>query len=229
MMYSPRQWNGTKQILHRRALRRKKRRHHRSDVSEVRHAKKKRSINPIQHCDESGNYVVLKPRHTYWYRSYIMSPHLENPLFHNRFHTRFRLPYDSFLDLLDSVSSHDMFHSWQKKGCKGSPIGLLLLGTLRYLGRGWTFDDLEESTSISEDTHRRFFHVFIKYGSSHLYQKHVVYPTNYDEARTHMEEYIVAGLPGAIGSMDACHVMLEKCSHRLKQNHLGGKSKHTCR
>ena len=34
---------------------------------------------------------------------------------------------------------------------------------------------------------------------------------------------------GAIGSMDACHVVVEKCSHRLKQNHLGGKSKLTCR
>ena len=29
--------------------------------------------------------------------------------------------------------------------------------------------------------------------------------------------------------MDACHVLIEKCSHRLKQNHLGGKSKQTCR
>ena len=34
---------------------------------------------------------------------------------------------------------------------------------------------------------------------------------------------------GAIGSMDACHVIIEKCSARLKQNHLGGKSKLTCR
>ena len=39
----------------------------------------------------------------------------------------------------------------------------------------------------------------------------------------------MAGMHGAIGSMDACHVVVEKCSHRLKQNHLGGKSKLTCR
>ena len=39
----------------------------------------------------------------------------------------------------------------------------------------------------------------------------------------------MAGMHGAIGSMDACHVTVEKCSHRLKQNHLGGKSKQTCR
>ena len=39
----------------------------------------------------------------------------------------------------------------------------------------------------------------------------------------------MAGMHGAIGSMDACHVIIEKCSHRLCQNHLGGKSKLTCR
>ena len=44
-----------------------------------------------------------------------------------------------------------------------------------------------------------------------------------------MREFRDAGLPGSPGSMDACHVVMEKCSHRLKQNHLGGKSKLTCR
>ena len=28
--------------------------------------------------------------------------------------------------------------------------------------------------------------------------------------------------------MNACHVITENCSHRLKQNHFGGKSKLTC-
>jgi hypothetical protein len=31
-----------------------------------------------------------------------------------------------------------------------APLCLLLLCALRYLGRGWTFDDLEESTAISD-------------------------------------------------------------------------------
>jgi hypothetical protein len=37
----------------------------------------------------------------------------------------------------------------------------MLLGTLRYLGREWTFDDLEEAMLIDEETHRQFFHHFI--------------------------------------------------------------------
>ena len=44
-----------------------------------------------------------------------------------------------------------------------------------------------------------------------------------------MKEFAMAGMNGAIGSMDACHVLMEKCANRLRQNHLGGKSKNTCR
>ena len=43
-----------------------------------------------------------------------------------------------------------------------SPLELLILESLRYLGRGYTFDDLEVCTAISEELHRVFFHQFIK-------------------------------------------------------------------
>ena len=42
--------------------------------------------------------------------------------------------------------------------------------------------------------------------------------------KIHTKEYEIAGFYGAVGSMDACHVIMEKCSQRLKQNHLGGES-----
>ena len=45
----------------------------------------------------------------------------------------------------------------------------------------------------------------------------------------HTKEFEVAGFHGAVGSMDACHILMEKCSHHLKQNHVGGKSTQTCR
>jgi hypothetical protein len=67
----------------------------------------------------------------------------------------------------------DFFERWQEdrpdkqfRKIKASPIELLLLGTLRYLGRGWTFDDLEESTFITREVHRVFFHKFIEFGVS---------------------------------------------------------------
>ena len=90
-------------------------------------------------------------------------------------------------------------------------------------------DDLEEATGISESVHRSFFHKFVHFGETVLYPKYVKYPKCQEEAATHTMEYQIAGLCGAIGSMDSCHVIMEKCSHRLKQNHFGGKSKQTCR
>ena len=46
-------------------------------------------------------------------------------------------------------------------GIKVAPIELLLLGTLRFLGRGWTLDDLEEQMMISQETHRCFcMHIY---------------------------------------------------------------------
>ena len=44
-----------------------------------------------------------------------------------------------------------------------------------------------------------------------------------------MLEFNKSGMHGAVGSIDACHIFIEKCEHRLKQNHIGGKSKQTCR
>ena len=76
--------------------------------------------------------------------------------------------------------------------------------------------------------HRKFFHAFITYGKDVLYPKHVKYPKTYEEVLTHMNEYDIAVLTGVIGSMDACHIIIEKFTHRLRQNHLGGKSKLTC-
>ena len=54
------------------------------------------------------------------------------------------------------------------------------------------------------------------------------YPTTKEEAKNHSAEYDLAGMHIAIGSMDAYHIILEKCSHILRQNSLGGKSKQTC-
>ena len=95
-------------------------------------------------------------------------------------------------------------------------MSLLLLGALRYLGRGWTFDDLEEASGINEETHCQFFHKFIDYGGNKLYPKFVKYPTSSKEVLTHSNKFNQADIQGAIGSMDAYHIMIEKFSHRLK-------------
>ena len=102
-------------------------------------------------------------------------------------------------------------------------ILLLLLGTLRYLGRGWTFDDVYEATGISQEVHRTFFHLFVDFGSTTLYNEYIASPENANEAARHAKEFEKAGFHGCIGSMDATHVKMDMCSHSLKQVNSGYK------
>jgi len=118
-----------------------------------------------------------------------------------KFRMRFRLPYPSYLELVEAVRCHSIFDRWcahKKNGKKSSPVELLVLGALRYLGRGWTFDDIEESTAIDHDVHRVFLHCFIEFGSTVLFERYVVAPVRIDDARSNMQEYAAAGFPGVL-------------------------------
>jgi hypothetical protein len=110
-----------------------------------------------------------------------------------------------------------------------SPVELLLLASLRYLGCGWTFDDCEESTAIDNDVHMTFFHVFLEFGSTVLYKKWVLTAVNLPKAMLNMKEYSVAGFPGCVGSSDCTHIVTDQCEYNLKNNHLGAKNSLTTR
>lgn len=106
---------------------------------------------------------------------------------------------------------------------------LLVLGSLRYIGRGWTFDDIVESTCISAEVHRCFLQAFLHFGSTVLYSKYVLTPKNASEAKSHMVEFEKAGFPGCIGSCDCTHIATEKCQYNLKNAHTGRHKKNTTR
>ena len=79
------------------------------------------------------------------------------------FRRRFRLPCSVFLELANEIVNHDLLARWAKKDCIGNdPIDyrLLLLGSLRCVGRSSTFDDTEEFTFVSNEVHRNFFQTF---------------------------------------------------------------------
>jgi hypothetical protein len=149
-----------------------------------------------------------------------------------KFRRRFRLPCDKHLELLEKVKADPTFESHMgtsgKNQTKAKPVELLVLGSLRYLGQGWTFDDLEESMGIGEETFRRFFHKFIAFGSTVLCNEFVIAPceSNQDTA-THQHEFNEAGCHGAIGSTDAVHVTPEKVLGKVRNSHLGWKLSHT--
>ncbi len=110
-----------------------------------------------------------------------------------------------------------------------SPIELLVLGALRYLGRGFTFDDIEECTAILRDVHRVFFHRFVDFGRQVLYPKYVTFPKTAHEARTHMAEFLISGFPGCVRSSDCTHITTERCEYQLRNQHIGQKSSHPTR
>jgi hypothetical protein len=182
--------------------------------------------------DENGNRVPLTPKMSNWYQLYVNEPDITNKKFHLKFRRRFRVPFEQYQELLAEATNCELFKRWTRKDAAGkdsSPLALLVLGGLRYLGRGWTFDDLEESTAIDEETHRQFFHKFIEFGSTVLFERHVQIPTTTEEAKEHMHEFAEAGFAGCVGSMDATHILLEQCSNRLRQNHTSSKLKAAAR
>jgi hypothetical protein len=90
-------------------------------------------------------------------------PEEMHPKFDQQFRRRFRMPFEQFVELVEMATESDHLSRWHRgntdaRGVEVIPIELLCLTSLRYLGRGWTFDDLAEATCISEETCRKFFH-----------------------------------------------------------------------
>lgn len=109
-----------------------------------------------------------------------------------------------------------MFVRWIGNDAVGrntTPLELLVLGALRYLGHGWTFENFEEATAVSKEVHRTFFGQFIEFGRTKLYEKYVIFPTTFEEAKGHMKEFVITGLPGALVSTDATHITMWNCEY----------------
>jgi DDE superfamily endonuclease len=201
-----------------------------SSIRPRRHRSKKKE--PYLRRDDDGNIVTVEPRHSTWYWMYAAPVNVNTPKFKSQFRRRFRMPHSSFLDLVKMVKEDTnedgilTFGRWQTTdavGVPASPIELLILGSLRYLGRGLTFDDIQEYTCIHRETHRQFFEQFIKFGRNTLYPKFVVAPSTAEEAYDCMHELSTAGFHGCVGSMDATHVLHERICHAQRQSHSGFK------
>ena len=97
-----------------------------------------------------GPLRVITPEESGWYRAYVNNFLLDEAELRSSgigFVCR-----TSYKDLLHQIKSDNRFERWcghKWNGKKLSPVELLLLGLLRYLGCDWTLDDIEEQTAIS--------------------------------------------------------------------------------
>ena len=133
----------------------------------------------------------------------------------------------SFLKLPGWVNQSDDFAKWtptkRVANVSASPIKLLLLGSLRCLGRGLIFGDLEELTAISQEVHRCLFHASINWGSNHLFNRLVRALSHSEDPTDSFKEFETARMPGCIGSTDACHVGMLNCPSQLSLHNSGFK------
>ena len=174
---------------------------------------------------EDGELRVMMPTDTVWFKLYVEQPILGTYM-RTLFRQRFRLCHHSFLGLLEELREHKLFKRWNNPDVTGQPpsnVALLLLGTLRYLGRACTFDDVEEATAISREVIRVFFHKFIKYGSTDLYHKHVTIPATTTDSSIFESVFSSAGFNGCIGSSDGTHIGMRCCATWAAHGHTGHK------
>jgi hypothetical protein len=177
---------------------------------------------------EDGLLEIIPPQKMLWCRFYVRFFYIfEDEKLQRAFWLHFRLSYKQYLELVDQAQSNNLFGRWcgyRTNNKKVSPVELLVLGLLCYLGRGWTFDDCEESTAIDKEVHCSLFNVFIRFGSTVLYPKWVLTPVNLPKAKSNMEEYTQAGFPGCVGSSNCTHIVSKRCQYNIKNNNLGAKS-----
>jgi hypothetical protein len=169
-------------------------------------------------CTEDGQMEVILPTDSLWYVLYVSAPNISSKKIQKKFHCQFRMPHSSFVDLIADARAGNWFPQWMGTNAANKPsslLELLILGSFWYLGQGWTFDDCEEFTAILEEVHRVFFHHFITVGSTVLFDRYVVTPKKSDDLKQHMEEFEMAGLPGACAPTDATSIIHKMCSHRL--------------
>ena len=91
----------------------------------------------LQVRTDDGCLRKITPKDTLWYLLYVKEPPRNNRIA-DLFRRRFRLPYGCYLTLLDHIKQHPSFCAYRRVDCVGyrsTELSLLLLGSLRYLGR----------------------------------------------------------------------------------------------
>ena len=64
--------------------------------------------------------------------------------------------------MFHNLSNHEILATWTSHDAtihKSHNIKILLLGSLRWIGRGWTFNNIEDAVCVQRQCHRQFFNI----------------------------------------------------------------------
>jgi hypothetical protein len=115
-----------------------------ADVPRVKKTQMQRYIYAWQDTMDGPLEIILQEE-SMWYPFYVHNFYIhKDAKLQKAFCTCFRLPYQQFLTLLETICKDKLFVRWcgyKKNNKKVLPVELFVLVLLRYLGCGWTFDD----------------------------------------------------------------------------------------
>ena len=119
LYYCRRSDNMQNALYHRRMLSKKRQCQH-FHVSPNKRQKTQRSVkkHKLMVRDKDGLLREMVPTDTLWYLLYISNPP-NNQRMLKLFRNRFRLPYDSFVELSETISTHPIFKRWTRSDAVG--------------------------------------------------------------------------------------------------------------
>jgi Plant transposon protein. len=175
----------------------------------------------VRKAQAQNQFTVLEDQYnSVFYKTYILPSLQDNSPIHDvattigkMFQRLFRVPFCVFKEICSGIRGHHVIpkHGYGAKGSETVKLPLLVLGALRILGSGCTFDAQEELTGVSRDTHRKFFHdIFCTWGQ-HVAKDIITMPDDENSVCHVMALYERQGLPGCVGSVDCVHVCWDQC------------------
>lgn len=173
----------------------------------------------------SKNEYTVEDRYaSVFYKTYLLPSEQEDApirdptsVLGRKFLRRFRVPFTVFEEICSDIKRvhHLPDRQTDAKGAETVCLPLLILGSIRYLASGCTFDALEELTNVDQETHRIFFHQkFCTWGAI-VSKEHIRMPDKEEELRHVQSLYEGKGLPGCVGSIDCVHVCWDCCPASL--------------
>lgn len=147
------------------------------------------------------------------------------------FRRRFGIPYPRFQEILLACQGWNNPENGKPyadiDGRIAVPLELKVLGALRIVAKGLSFDGVAEITGMSVSTMQTFFHNFWALFRTHYGPLWINYPKTPEEAKFSASVYEKLGLPGAVGSVDVTHVRWDKAPAGQQSFYIGKDGKPT--